>query len=51
MDIVSITKLKMGVWIENDYSLLVAGVEYVFKERELALTSNEKGFGQVKMGW
>lgn len=41
----------MGVWVEIDYSLLVAGVEYAFKVRELALSSNEKGFGQVKMGW
>lgn len=31
MDINSIKKLKMGVWLEIDYSLLVVGVE---RERE-----------------
>lgn len=50
MDINSIKKLKMGVWLEIDYSLLVVGVE---RERERKCESflNEKGFGQMNMGW
>ena len=51
MDINSITKLKMGVSIETDCYLLVVGVEYVFKETELQLISNERRYGRVKMGW
>ena len=50
MDINSITKLKMGILIQTDCCLLVVGVEYVFKERELQLISNEKRYGRVKMG-
>ena len=51
MDINSITKLKMGVSIETDCYLLVVWVEYVFKETELQLISNERRYGRVKMGW
>ena len=50
MDINSITKLKMEVSIETDCHLLVIGVEYVFKEIELQLISNERRYGRVKMG-
>ena len=50
MDINSITKLKMGILIQTDCYLLVVGVGYVFKERELQFISNENRYGRVKIG-
>lgn len=49
MDINSITKLKMGILIQTDCYLLVVGVGYVFKERELQFISNEKGMAEWKL--